>query len=171
MYRRIMIVVDDNDPVAQAAVTEGLEIARVHAAEVLFFHVLPDDAPMAIGGDVMPSAVIEAGDHLPYFRERADRALAAATARARALSVPALSAVASGADPAACVANAARERHCDLIVVGSHGRTALQRLVFGSLPASLLPLTPLPMLVCKRAAGGDGTDGAGATGPAVQATR
>lgn len=150
MYRRIMIVVDD-DPVAQAAVTQGLELARVHAAEVLFFHVLPDPAPVAVCGDVMPSAVMATDTEGPYFRQRAERALAAATARASLLSVPAQSAVGSGADPAACVAHAAHEQRCDLIVVGSHGRTALQRLLFGSLPAGLLPLTPLPMLVCKKA--------------------
>jgi len=59
-------------------------------------------------------------------------------------------AVGSGVDPAGCIAQAARDRQCDLIVVGTHGRNALQRWLHGSLAVSLLPLADVPLLLCKR---------------------
>lgn len=149
MYRRLMIVVDD-DPVARAAVDQGLALAQSQDAEVLFFHVLPDDGAAMLTGDVMPTGLMALQDHEQHVKARAQTLLAEAAALAAQRSVRSHGAVGEGADPASCVARVARERDCDLIVVGSHGRTALQRLIHGSLAASLLPRTQIPMLVCKQ---------------------
>jgi nucleotide-binding universal stress UspA family protein len=151
MYRRLLIVVDD-DPVSRAAVTEGLEIAKALGSEVLFFHVLPRYAMAATAGDVMPLGMLDAREHERHVQERAGRILADVAALAAAHGVASHGVVAHGEEVAASIAHAAPQQHCDMVVVGSHGRTALQRLVHGSLPASLLPLVPVPMLVCKARA-------------------
>lgn len=148
MYRRLMIVVDD-DPVSRAAVAEGLDLARGLGAEVLFFHVLPNYAVPVTAGDVMPLGVMGAREHDRLVQERASRILAEAASLAKAEHVSSHGAVSHGPQAAESVAQAALEQNCDLIVVGSHGRTALQRLIHGSLAANLLPLAPVPMLVCK----------------------
>lgn len=148
MYRRLMIVVDD-DPASRAAVAEGLVLAKALGAEVLFFHVLPSPTLPVTAGDMLPLGAldVQAQDH--QLHEWGGRILADAAALAKAQGLPSRGVMGRGEEAAASIAHAVEEHHCDLIVVGSHGRTALQRLIHGSLPASLLPLAPVPMLVCR----------------------
>lgn len=148
MYRRLMIVVDE-DPASRAAVVEGLDLASALGAEVLFFHVVPNYATPVTVGDLMPLGAIDPVEHERHVQQRAGRVLAEAAAMAKAKAVLSTALLGHGDETAASIAHAAKEQHCDLIVVGSHGRNALQRLIFGSVPASLLPLAPVPMVVCK----------------------
>jgi nucleotide-binding universal stress UspA family protein len=57
-------------------------------------------------------------------------------------------------EPAHVVARVARERGCDLIVIGSHGRTGLERLLMGSTAEHIVRLAPCPVLVVKLPDGG-----------------
>lgn len=146
MYRRILIVVDD-DAAAHAALMEGLEVAKAHRAEVLFFHVLPNYVmPIA---EAPPLAHLSPEQHRQEAERTAARVLAAAATEARQAGVASAGAVGSDADAATCIAQAATDRGCDLVVIGSHGRTAIQRLIFGSIVTRLIPLVPVPMLICK----------------------
>jgi nucleotide-binding universal stress UspA family protein len=49
---------------------------------------------------------------------------------------------------AACdaVLEVAKERHCDLIVVGTHGRHGVARLLLGSVAEKIVRLSPVPVL-------------------------
>lgn len=147
MYERIMIVVEDGE-VSRPALEEGLALARVHGAELLFFHVLPNyvvptmDMPPMLGGE--PEQFRLAAE------QTAQRVLAAAGQQAAAAGVRFAGATGSAADAAECIASAAGSRACRLIVIGSHGRTALQRLIFGSVVTRLITLAPVPVLVCKK---------------------
>jgi nucleotide-binding universal stress UspA family protein len=44
---------------------------------------------------------------------------------------------------------AAKDNGCDLIVVGSHGRRGLSRLLLGSVASRVVALSPVPVLVCR----------------------
>jgi nucleotide-binding universal stress UspA family protein len=59
---------------------------------------------------------------------------------------PVRSRVLSG-DPAAEIVRHAREERCDLVVVGTHGRTGIQRLVLGSVAERVARQSPCPVLV------------------------
>ena len=51
--------------------------------------------------------------------------------------------------PAGMIADFAAEKDADLIVVGTHGRTGLERLLMGSTAESLLHQSPCQVLVVK----------------------
>jgi len=51
--------------------------------------------------------------------------------------------------PYEAIINAAKEKRVDLIVVGSHGRTGLDRLLMGSVTEKVIGHTPCPVLVVK----------------------
>ena len=51
--------------------------------------------------------------------------------------------------PAEVIARLAGELHCDLIVMGSHGRSALSGMVAGSVATRVLHLAPCPVLLVK----------------------
>lgn len=50
------------------------------------------------------------------------------------------------------ILQAAAEEGADLIVVGSHGRTGLSRLMLGSIAAKVVAQSPIPVLVARSAA-------------------
>jgi nucleotide-binding universal stress UspA family protein len=54
-------------------------------------------------------------------------------------------------DPATTIARVARERHCDFIVLGSHGRRGWKRWLEGSVAEKVTRLAPCPVLVVKHA--------------------
>ena len=52
-------------------------------------------------------------------------------------------------DPVDMILRAAEETHSDVIVMGTHGRTALARLLLGSVAESVLRKAPCPVLTAK----------------------
>lgn len=149
MYKRIMIVVDEG-AVAKSALTEGLALARSEGAELLFFHVLPSYVmPVA---DAPALVYLSPEQHQKEVDRLARRILNNATAQAGKAGVVSHTAVGTDADAANCIAEAAAQRGCDLVVIGSHGRNAMQRLIFGSVVTRLIPLATVPVLVCKPSA-------------------
>jgi nucleotide-binding universal stress UspA family protein len=52
-------------------------------------------------------------------------------------------------DPATLITKVAEETACDLIVVGTHGRTGLSRVLMGSVAENVLRSAPCPVLVAK----------------------
>lgn len=146
MYKRILIVVDQR-PVSRAAVKEGVSVAAAHGSEVVFFHLLPPfpvvagDMPVFI--DVSPHEYTKANTAL------ADKVLTAATIAADKAGVASIKATGSGDLEARCIAEAARKRRCDLIVVATAGRNALLRLLTGSVIPGLITASTVPVLVVK----------------------
>jgi nucleotide-binding universal stress UspA family protein len=56
------------------------------------------------------------------------------------------------ASAAESIVRTAVEEDADLIVVGSHGRTGLSRLMLGSVAAKVVAQSPLPVLVARQQA-------------------
>jgi nucleotide-binding universal stress UspA family protein len=52
-------------------------------------------------------------------------------------------------NPAAEILSAAREGNCDLIVMGTHGRTGLNRLLMGSVAEEVVRKAPCPVLTVR----------------------
>jgi nucleotide-binding universal stress UspA family protein len=52
-------------------------------------------------------------------------------------------------DPATAILRAARDNHCDLIVMGTHGRTGLRRLLMGSVAEQVVRKAPCLVLTVK----------------------
>lgn len=64
--------------------------------------------------------------------------------------VPADSVVKEG-NPAKAIIEAAAENECDLIVLGSHGRTGLDRILMGSVSQQVVVQAKCPVMVVKAA--------------------
>jgi len=56
-------------------------------------------------------------------------------------------------EPASALVQAARDEGADLLVMGSHGRTGLTKLLLGSVSAHAVGHAPCSVLVVKRAQG------------------
>lgn len=53
-------------------------------------------------------------------------------------------------DPVAVIINVAKELGCDLIIMGTHGRTGLKRLLMGSVAEKVVREAPCPVLAIKQ---------------------
>ena len=100
------------------------------------------------------SAEIEALD----VREHEDLVARAARALTDA-GLPCETRVVLG-EPAHALLQAVRDEGADLLVVGSHGRTGLTKLLLGSVSAHVVGHAPCSVLVVKRETGPNASDGA-----------
>ncbi len=128
----------DGSRYSDKALARALRLCQAYGGELLVVSVL--DAP--------PDFVREAPEAAAAILAGLNGYVAAAQSRAAALGVGCLTQVGQG--PAYQVITAlARERQVDLIVMGSHGRTGLKRLLMGSVTERVLGLAPCPVLVAK----------------------
>jgi nucleotide-binding universal stress UspA family protein len=144
LYRRILVPIDGGET-ASRALDSALELAVEMAAELQPLYVIdvpalafesPDlDAP------VMRNAFEYEGRHaLAEAETQMERHGVAGAAR--------LCEIAGGAgDIAHHILIAAADWHADLIVMGTHGRRGLQRLMPGSVAQRVLRGTTLPVLL------------------------
>jgi nucleotide-binding universal stress UspA family protein len=70
-------------------------------------------------------------------------------------------------DPGAEILRAAREEPCDLIVMGTHGRTGLGRVLLGSVAEQVVRRAPCPALTVKAPAESGRPADAPSTGKAL----
>ncbi|HKI35386.1 MAG TPA: universal stress protein [Gemmataceae bacterium] len=57
-------------------------------------------------------------------------------------------------NPAAVIEQVVREQHCDLVVLGTHGRTGLDHLLMGSIAERIIRRCPCPVLIVKYPSAG-----------------
>jgi nucleotide-binding universal stress UspA family protein len=123
-------------------------LAKAGGGKLLLFHVVaPYQMPVYAEGMTMPSLPREAV--LKNSARRAGRILAAAEKRAKAAKVPVGKAWAISGAPHYAIAEIAGKRGCDLIVMGSHGRTGIEKLLLGSVTQRVLQDAKCPVLVVR----------------------
>jgi nucleotide-binding universal stress UspA family protein len=145
MYKHLLIATDGSD-LARKAVDQGLALAKALGARVLAVHVTEAWTAMPVNDIALT---------LPpqnYDREVADTAqsiLADVVLAAKIAGVPCETLHIPDRLPAQGIIEAARERGADLIVMASHGRSGLARLVLGSQANDVVSKSTVPVLVCR----------------------
>jgi nucleotide-binding universal stress UspA family protein len=138
---RIVIATDGSDG-AWAAVQEGVELAYEVGAEVTFVTVR-HDLPL-LGHPHYQ-------EHLSRQLEDARAALDRAESEADRAGVLHESEILEG-NPASRIAEVARSRNADLLVVGSRGHGGLASALIGSVSRALLTQSPAPVMVVRERA-------------------
>jgi nucleotide-binding universal stress UspA family protein len=144
MYKHILIATDGSEA-AQKAVTAGLNLARGFRAKATAITVSePWAAARTLrGGVAVPFDAFEKS-----ACETATKTLEPVEGLAKELDVEC--ATLHVKDYAAeGILQTAKSRGCDLIVMGTHGRRGLERLLLGSQAARVLTFSPVPVLICK----------------------
>ena len=147
MYQKIFVVVDDR-LVSQSAIHQGIELALVHRADIVFYFLLPRHRFSSFAD--MPVAELPPDEFLQKAREHAATLLRTVRKMAEGAGIQSYCVIGSGADDSHSVADAAQKRHCDLIVVGTDGRNAVLRLLSESIVPGLISDATVPVLVCKK---------------------
>ncbi|HSI54003.1 MAG: universal stress protein [Ramlibacter sp.] len=143
-YQRIMVPVDGSEA-SDEAVLSAVELARRNNASIRFLFCL-DELSLPAGPRYSPS-VFQAA------RDDGSTVLSRARSRAERAGVPVETCLneSPGERLGHCVADRAREWHADLIVVGTHGRKGIARVLMGSGAESIIREAPVPVLVIRGA--------------------
>lgn len=142
MYKRILVPVDGSEASTKALVA-ALQLAREGSGRVRLLHAL-DELAYLSGFEV-------GGDLLGIAREYGARTLQEALAVAGSAGVPADTKLVEsrGARLGDVVAAEAREWEADLVVVGTHGRRGMGRVLLGSGAEQVIRQAPVPVLTVR----------------------
>ncbi|MGH7401140.1 MAG: universal stress protein [Candidatus Rokuibacteriota bacterium] len=135
----------DFSPASSAAYKRAVDMAKGNRAELLVVHVLSPAVPIVADGYVSPQVYEDmASATRAYVRKHLDALVGKAKragARVKGLLLEGV--------PHERIAQAARSRKADLIVIGTHGRTGLARLFLGSVASRVLAVAPCPVLTVR----------------------
>jgi len=143
MYKRILIPTDGSAP-SETAVKMGLELAKSLGAEVTLLYVVePVMARILIGPETIPYYPDLTRDLEVAGRQALERA----EGFAQYLGVPVRTELKQGS---AAQVIAEEAGSYDLVVMGTHGRSGLDRLLLGSVTQKVLQRSPKPVLVVRH---------------------
>ena len=129
---------------AEQARAQAIWLARALGAEIVLLHVAVE-TPFYAEGVLAPGEVRKIYD---AQRKWAEEALEARAAETRAAGVPARWKLTVGA-PADAIVQAVEEEGAEMIVMGTHGRRGLERMLLGSVANKVIQLAPCPVLTVR----------------------
>jgi nucleotide-binding universal stress UspA family protein len=141
--RRILLGTDLGHT-SELATDRAFDLARRHGATLLVVSVIdPNDLRQQTG---------RVGIRWDQVRDGRHDAAQALVERGRAIGVPVSFLVWTG-DPGESIVSAAEAENVDLVVVGTHGRGTIGRLLLGSVSDHVVRNAPCPVLVVRPASG------------------
>lgn len=145
MYQRILVPVDGSHT-STLGLQEAIRIAIDQRAKLRIIHVV-DELVVAQNFD----GYLNTGDLLGALRDAGKKALQNALALARKRDLKAESALfeSLGGRISEVIVKDARKWRADLIVMGTHGRRGVTRMVLGSDAEAILRSTPVPVLLVR----------------------
>ena len=147
MYKRILIATDGSR-LSRKAITQGTALAKALGATVVGFHARQPFPAIHFAEAVMIPPATEKQyeeDSAKLARER----LAEIEATARKAGVDFKAVQTTDLSPADAIIRTAKKEKCDLIVMSSHGRKGLARVLIGSETSLVLTHSKIPVLVTR----------------------
>ncbi|MEP9398694.1 universal stress protein [Mesorhizobium sp. KR2-14] len=149
MYKHILIATDGSE-LAQKGVDHGLSLAKSLGGKVTIMTVTE---PFPIYGMAGSFAWVGSPADIESYnassKEFAEKVLGAAKEAADRMGVPAETIHADDSTPAEAILAMAEAKDCSLIVMASHGRRGLGRMLLGSQTLEVLTHSKVPVLVVK----------------------
>jgi len=145
MFKRILVPLDGSAP-SRAGLEQALALAKSEGGRVRFIHVVDENALMQ---GMEPA--FNVGELLDAMAAEGRKLLAEASAAARRRGVKADTVLHEQhvGRVAERVIREAKKWPADVIVMGTHGRRGIGRLVMGSDAESVLRESPVPLLLVK----------------------
>ncbi len=150
MFRRILVPIDGSPP-ARRGLEEAIMLAKDQSARLCLLHVVDESIVTRTfdGTTYMPASYID--DFLRSLTTGGKRLIARAEARARQRRVKVDTALleTAGRRVADVIVAEAKKWRADVIVLGTHGRSGLSRVVLGSDAELVVRESPVPVLLVR----------------------
>lgn len=145
MYKNILIATDGSE-LAEKAVKQGLELAK-HLEATVTAVTVTEPWPIAVADGIMVANPIP--EYEEAVAQHANRILSAVAETAGKLGVAFATVHVADRYAAEGIIELAKARNCDLIVMASHGRRGIAKLLLGSQATRVLTHSMVPVLICK----------------------
>ena len=145
-YRRILVAVDGSAAAAKG-LREAVRLAKEEDAQLVILHVVNEYVAFANLDGVPPVDIV------PMLREGGRKILAKAQAAAKKQGIEAKTVMREsiGGPAADAIVKEVKKQGADLIVLGTHGRRGVRRLVLGSDAEQVVRSSPVPVLLVRAA--------------------
>lgn len=144
MFKKILVPIDGSGT-SMLAVAKAAGLAKEFDGQILLIHVIDQYPFVGIGADY----VVGQTDYLAAATANANQALTVAAETVHAAGLNSDCRVVEGHIVEDGILETARAWGCDLIVMGSHGRHGIEKLLLGSVTQRVLQNTTLPVLVVR----------------------
>ena len=139
MYDRILLPTDGSDKMAPV-IDHAVSLAQTHDSELHALYVVNtaslSDLPMESSWEGVSQALTREGEHaLSRVQERATDAR--------------LTTEMVDGSPSKEIIRYASEKSCNVIVMGTHGRSGFDRLLLGSVAERVVRSSPVPVLTIR----------------------
>jgi nucleotide-binding universal stress UspA family protein len=126
-FRRLLVA-SDGSPCSAAARDEALSLTSEAGSELYAISVAREEGEISLAEEIIHQLVVAANRQ----------------------GIPLQGLAPQGQQPDDAIIQAALRYRTDLIIMGSHGRTGLKRLLMGSVTERVIGRAPCPVLVVKR---------------------
>jgi nucleotide-binding universal stress UspA family protein len=142
------VVPVDFSGTSEAALDHAISLSRKSKGKLLLLHAIPTSAIITAGPyEASPQLVIEAEK---AQREEAQKQMEKLIRKKKLKAGTFRSMIVRRGDPARVTVNQANKTRPSMIIMGSHGRTGLKRLLLGSVAERTLRYARCPVLIIKK---------------------
>lgn len=147
MYQRILVATDGSD-LSRTAVSSAIELAAAVGAELVALYVVPRYPVSYFEGGITIS-VQDIARTEKQWSDKGQAVVDEAKKDAEAKGIKATAVVAQSDLVAESIMAAAAKHNCDLVVMASHGRKGIKRVLLGSETQHVLTHSTVPVLVLR----------------------
>ena len=145
MYQKILITTDGST-VSQHTACAGVKFAQQMGAEVLSLFVAPEyQYPVYV--EIVPPAYPSEDEYVLQMKRLGEEYMGSIMRAAQDCGLKHACMTAFSDSAALKIVDVAEQQHCDLIFMGSHGRSGWGQLLLGSVTNKVLSHTSKPVLV------------------------
>jgi nucleotide-binding universal stress UspA family protein len=148
MFRNILVPTDGS-PLSHRAIKRAIQLAKEQKGRVTGYYVGPTWKPKGGDDDSIAYRMISPQQHADIVKRAADRILNAVKKASEKAGVPCNTAYSMGDYPYLKIVEAAKRNGCDLILMATHGRRGISRLLLGSETTKVLAHSTVPVMVCR----------------------
>ena len=145
MYERILVPVDGSDA-SHAGLNEALALAAEHQSRIRLLHIVDDLITIPIY-----EGAVFAGELIDQLRQQGRRLLdeCAALCKKKGIAVETVLLERVGGQAGTLIIEQAQDWPAELIVMGTHGRRGLKRIVLGSDAEYVIRHAGIPVLLVR----------------------
>jgi nucleotide-binding universal stress UspA family protein len=147
MFRNILVPTDGS-PLSRRAVKRAIQLAKEQQGRVTGFYVGPTWKPRG-NDESIPYRMVSPQQHADIVKRAADRVLNSVKKASARAGVPCTCSYGIGDYPYLKIVEAAKRNGCDLILMATHGRRGISRLLLGSETTKVLAHSTMPVMVCR----------------------
>jgi nucleotide-binding universal stress UspA family protein len=145
MFNNIVVPVDGSSA-SDMAIEKALGLAQAFKSTVAIVSVVDNYAFTGVGVDFAYGQA----EYLKAATAESNAAISAARQRFEALGIKVTSSLVEGHAVYKGILDTAASTNADLVVMGSHGRKGLEKLVLGSVASQVLAHAHLPVLIVRE---------------------